>query len=66
MKDLYGILIKIDETLPWIELKGTYEKQIDASKAARSVLHKIQVKVIAVPDRRRRIRNRAMMPSIRK
>jgi len=50
VKDLHTIWIKIDESLPWIELKGTYETRKDAKEAARNCLYRTQVKIVAIPE----------------
>jgi hypothetical protein len=42
---LYSVWIKIDETLPWIELQGEYQSQIDARKAATSILSNVRIKI---------------------
>ena len=47
---MHTIWIKIDESLPWIELKGTYETRKDAKEAARNCLYRTQVKIVAIPE----------------
>ena len=53
VKNLHAIWIKIDESLPWIELKGTYETRKDAKKAAKNCIDKTQVKIVAIPENRK-------------
>jgi len=53
VENLHAIWIKIDESLPWIELKGTYETRKDAKKAARNCIHRTQVKIVALPENRK-------------
>jgi hypothetical protein len=49
---LYTILVKIDETLPWIELQGIYQTR----KAAQEALSNIRTKIVEVPEKKRQIR----------
>jgi hypothetical protein len=53
---LYAIWVKIDETLPWIELSGTYQTEKEARKIARELLSKIRVKVVKVEKERRQMK----------
>jgi hypothetical protein len=54
VEKLHAIWIRVDETLPWIELKGNYETRKDATKAAESCLHKAQIKIVAIPQNKTR------------
>ncbi|MEM2202549.1 MAG: hypothetical protein QW595_02820 [Candidatus Bathyarchaeia archaeon] len=45
---MYAVWIKIDETLPWVELKGTYQTRREAQKAAKELLKTIKVKIVKV------------------
>jgi hypothetical protein len=54
VKNLYAVWIRIDETLPWIELKGKYKTKRDANKAAREILNHVEIRVVAMPERERR------------
>ncbi|MGD0159191.1 MAG: hypothetical protein ABSB89_02720 [Candidatus Bathyarchaeia archaeon] len=49
---MHTIWIKIDESLPWIELKGTYETRKDANKAAKNRIRRTQVKIVAISQSR--------------
>jgi hypothetical protein len=53
VESLHAIWIKIDESLPWIELKGTYDTRKDAKKAAKNCMHRTQVKIVAMPANRK-------------
>ncbi|MEM2666877.1 MAG: hypothetical protein QXV65_03920 [Candidatus Bathyarchaeia archaeon] len=53
MVEVYAVWIKIDETLPWIELKGTYETRGEAKKAAKDALKTIKVKIVKVDVERK-------------
>jgi hypothetical protein len=50
---LYTVLIRVDETLPWIELKGEYETRKEAQRAAAKAIEKMAVTVVNVPQGRR-------------
>ncbi|MEM2280525.1 MAG: hypothetical protein QXZ68_00840, partial [Candidatus Bathyarchaeia archaeon] len=46
--EVYAVWIKIDETFPWVELKGTYPTRREAQKAAKEFLGTIKVKIVKV------------------
>jgi hypothetical protein len=50
---LYGVIVRIDETLPWIELKETYETRGEARKAAEDLIRSLQVRIVALPEKRK-------------
>jgi len=56
VKVLYAVWVKLDETLPWIELKETYESREAAQKAARELLGKAMVKVMKIEDKEKPIK----------
>jgi len=56
VKNLYAVWVKIDETLPWIELKGTYQTRRKAKKAAREILDHAEMKIAEMPEKRRRVK----------
>jgi hypothetical protein len=49
---LYAAWIKIDDTLPWIELKGTYQTKGEARKAAAKLLNNAKIKFANVGENR--------------
>ena len=53
---MFSIWIKIDKTLPWIEINGTYETRKEAKKAAETFLNSIQLRIISTPENRRKLR----------
>jgi hypothetical protein len=53
---LYAIWVKIDETLPWIELSGTYQTKDEARRMAKTLLKKIRFKVVMVEKERRQMK----------
>lgn len=56
VKNLYAVWIKIDETLPWIELKGKYQTRREAKRAADKFLSSIKIRVVTIPEKRRRMK----------
>jgi hypothetical protein len=56
VKNLYVVWIKIDETLPWIELKGKYSAKREAKKAARDTLDRAEIRVVEMPEKKRRVK----------
>jgi len=55
------VLIRVDETLPWIELRGEYETRREAQRAAVVAIEKIGVMVVNVPQERRPLKALAIM-----
>jgi len=56
VNNLYAVWIKIDEALPWIEMKGVYQTKREARRAAREFLRKTGIKVVAIPDGKSQIK----------
>jgi hypothetical protein len=56
VENLSSIWIRIDKTLPWIEINGTYETRKEAKKAAEPFLNSIQLRIISTPENRRKLR----------
>lgn len=56
VKKLYAVWVKIDETLPWIELKGKYKTGREAKKAAREILDHAEMRIVEMPEQRRRMK----------
>jgi hypothetical protein len=50
---LYSIWIRIDETLPWIELKEEYETKEKAKQAAQMVMGRIAVRLVKLSKERK-------------
>lgn len=53
---LYAVWIRIDETLPWIELKGVYQTRKEAREATKEFLSKINVKIVKAEKERRQMK----------
>jgi len=56
VKTLYAVWIRIDETLPWIELKETYQTKNEGRKAAKAALNNVEVRIVAMPEKRKQIK----------
>ncbi len=54
---LYSIWIRIDETLPWIELKGEYETKEKAKQASQMVMGRIAVRLVKLSKERKLAEN---------
>lgn len=53
---MYAIWIKIDSTLPWIELKECYRTRNEAKKGAQDFLKSMQMRVVRIPDNAKLVR----------
>jgi len=56
VKNLYAVWIKIDETLPWIELKGKYKTKIEAKKAVKENLNRVEIRIVEMPEKKRQVK----------
>jgi len=50
---LYTVCVKVDESLPWIELKRAYKTRREAIEAAENFLNHLQTKIVAIPEKKR-------------
>jgi hypothetical protein len=50
VENLYATWIRIDETLPWFELKGEYATRREARQAAEQALNKVMLKIVNIPQ----------------
>jgi hypothetical protein len=48
---MYTVWIRIDETTPWIELKGEYPTPKQARTAAKQTLTKAKVRIVNLPKK---------------
>jgi hypothetical protein len=53
---LYTVWIRINETLPWIELKGEYPTRREARQAAEQALKNTLLKIVNIPQENRPIK----------
>jgi hypothetical protein len=56
VKKLYAAWVKINETLPWIEIEGTYETRNAARKAAKEAMKRMKIKIVHLPDKEKQAR----------
>ena len=49
---MYTVWIKIDESLPWIELTGAYQTRDGAKEAARDFRGTLRIKIVDLTERK--------------
>jgi hypothetical protein len=49
---MYSAWIKLDDSLPWIELEKAFQTKAEAQKAAQEVLRKVQIKISGLPNKK--------------
>jgi len=49
---MYSAWIKLDDSLPWIELEKAFQTKAEAQKAAQEVLSKVQIKISGLPNKK--------------
>jgi hypothetical protein len=54
-KYMYTTWIKIDESLPWIELKETFQTKTQAQEAMKEKLNKVKIKIVKMPTKKKPI-----------
>ncbi|MEM3696060.1 MAG: hypothetical protein QXQ94_00960 [Candidatus Bathyarchaeia archaeon] len=62
---MYIIWVKIDETLPKIELKGEYQTKREAKMAAKQAISNIKVEIVNASQKRDYIKPLATAKAIR-
>jgi hypothetical protein len=65
VKNLYTVWIRIDETLPWIELKGKYQTRKEAKKRAEELLISTKTRIIEIPEKKRPMKPLAIAKTAR-
>lgn len=53
---MYSAWIKIDDSLPWIELKEAFQTKNEAQEAIKEKLSKVKIQVVEVPPRKNTIK----------
>ena len=53
---MYSAWIKIDESLPWIELEEAFQTKAEAQKAVKEVLSKAKIKISKLPKKEEKIK----------
>ncbi len=56
MKKVYAVWIKVDDTLPWIEVKRTYQTRKEAKNAARDFVKSIQIRIATISESEKKVR----------
>jgi hypothetical protein len=46
----YAAWIKIDDSLPWIELRETFQTKTEAHESAKEKLNAIKIKIVKMPQ----------------
>jgi hypothetical protein len=49
---MYSAWVKIDDSLPWIELKEAFQNKTEAQEAIRRKLSKVKIKIVEMPRRK--------------
>lgn len=52
MKPLYHAWIRLDNTLPWIELEGTHRTSSEARRFAKLAMRKAKIKIVSIPEKK--------------
>ena len=53
---MYSAWIKIDDSLPWIELKEAFQTKIEAQEVIKEKLSKVRIKIVEMPPRKKPIK----------
>jgi hypothetical protein len=53
---MYSAWVKIDESLPWIELKEAFQTKNEAQEAIKEKLRQVKVKIVAIPPQKNPIK----------
>lgn len=53
---MYSALIKLEESLPWIELEEAFRTKAEAQKAVQEVLSKAKIKISRLPKHEKRLK----------
>ncbi len=52
---MYSAWIKIDDSLPWIELEKAFQSKAEAKRAVKEILKKTKVKISKLPRRLKKL-----------
>jgi hypothetical protein len=53
---MYSAWVKIDDSLPWIELKEAFQTKTEAQEAIKEKLSKVKIKIVEMPQRKNPIK----------
>lgn len=65
VRDLYTVWIEVDETLPWIELKGEYQRRREAREAVRDFAESLNTKIVKFAEKRKAMKSLATIRASR-
>jgi hypothetical protein len=51
---VYSAWIKIDESLPWIELEEAFQTKAEAQRAVKEILSRARIKISKLPKQEKR------------
>jgi hypothetical protein len=49
---MYSAWVKIDDSLPWIELGEAFQTKTEAQEATKEKLSKVKIKIVEMPPRK--------------
>ncbi len=55
---IYSAWIKIDDSLPWVELKEAFRTKTEAKEAMKQKLGKVQIKIVEMGQTKTRTKTR--------
>ena len=58
---MYSAWIKIDDSLPWIELEGAFQTKAEALKAIKEKRSKVKIKIVNVPKQEKQVKASIIM-----
>ena len=50
---MYSAWVKIDDSLPWIELKETFQTKTEAQLAMKEKLTRVKIKIVKIPTKKK-------------
>jgi hypothetical protein len=53
---MYSAWIKIDDSLPWIELEEAFQTKAEAQKAVKEILSKTKIIIAKLPKQEKQIK----------
>jgi hypothetical protein len=53
---MYSAWIKIDDSLPWIELEGTFQTKAAAQEAVKERRSKVKIKIVKMSKQEKQIK----------
>lgn len=53
---MYSAWIKVDDSLPWIELKEVFQTKAEAQEAIKEKLGKVKIKIIEMSPRKNMVK----------